>query len=696
MGQQAGGNLFHSFGEFNIFMNESATFTGPESIENIISRVTGGNPSFIDGRLSTTIQEANMYFLNPAGVMFGSNASLDVSGSFHVSTADYLVLGDSGRFDAAQAGNSILTVAHPSAFGFLGENRADITIEGSFLEVPEGKKLSVTGGNVEITDGGLFAPGGEIDITSIASYGEFSIDDPDNSIQKFENLGAINISDSSIDVSSSNGEFFMDDQDNFIQTFENSGAINIFDSSIDVSSSNAGNIHIYSGQLFLDNGSVLSSADFGSSEGNIDIYVKSDLSMTNKSLLSAGAFLADGGNITLDVKNLIIEDGSLIATGTIGGNGGQIRINARKSVVIAGSDDPYRETGIFTEADGCVFICELLDLPDETFPEGDSGDIYLDVDSLTLTDGARISSSTLLAGSGGDITIKAEGSVLIEDSFMTTDALGSGNSGDIVLDAESLAIENGGRMLSNTYGEGRGGLIRINAGTVSISGYSTTSGPVLTSGIFSETYFEGEAGNIILDVNTLTLNNGGRIDASTYGEGTGGEINIRAGKSVLISGFAEDTLFIYPSGIFSVTHESAEGNAGNIYVDVGTLTLRDGGRIDTTSFYRGNGGQINIMTGESILISGFTPGALLYEPSPSGLFSKTAEEGLGGNIQLFTEHILLNNGASISAESTGTGNAGNITINVNEVLQSEHASIVTSSDLAAGGDITFNGGEIVI
>ncbi|OQX27092.1 MAG: hypothetical protein BWK80_07005, partial [Desulfobacteraceae bacterium IS3] len=93
-GKQSGTNLFHSFQQFNIHNGESATFSGPASVKNIISRVTGGSASWIDGKLASTISGADLYFLNPAGVMFGSNASLDLSGSFHVSTADYLRLGE--------------------------------------------------------------------------------------------------------------------------------------------------------------------------------------------------------------------------------------------------------------------------------------------------------------------------------------------------------------------------------------------------------------------------------------------------------------------------------------------------------------------------------------------------------------------------------------------------------------------------
>jgi filamentous hemagglutinin family protein len=92
VGKLENGNLFHSFGRFNINSTESATFSGSAGIKNIISRVTGGQASTIDGVLRSTISGANVFFLNPAGIIFGENASLDVQGSFHASTADYLKL----------------------------------------------------------------------------------------------------------------------------------------------------------------------------------------------------------------------------------------------------------------------------------------------------------------------------------------------------------------------------------------------------------------------------------------------------------------------------------------------------------------------------------------------------------------------------------------------------------------------------
>src|SRR5918992_2216496 len=200
VGQTVGTNLFHSFGVFNINTGESATFTGPSSIENVLGRVTGGSSSFIDGLLRTQFENAspNLFLLNPAGVLFGPNASLDVQGSFHVSTADYLKLGDGGRFEATNPENSVLTVAPPEAFGFLGERQpAGIAVQGSRLQVPAGETLSVVSGDIRIADGSLYAPGGRIDMVSVASPGEVLPNAPDLGVDSFEQLGRIEVSHSS-------------------------------------------------------------------------------------------------------------------------------------------------------------------------------------------------------------------------------------------------------------------------------------------------------------------------------------------------------------------------------------------------------------------------------------------------------------------------------------------------------------------
>ncbi|MGD2138630.1 MAG: filamentous hemagglutinin N-terminal domain-containing protein, partial [Gammaproteobacteria bacterium] len=190
LGTQVGSNLFHSFQVFNIATGESATFSGPDAVANILGRVTGGSASSIDGAINSTIPGANLFLLNPSGVVFGENATLNVGGSFHVSTADYLTLTDGGRFDVSTPGNSVLTTAPPAAFGFL-DAPAGLDFQDSLLEVPAGETLTVTGGDMNMANSILYAPGGSIGIASVASAGELDVDPDHYATDGFDRLGSV-------------------------------------------------------------------------------------------------------------------------------------------------------------------------------------------------------------------------------------------------------------------------------------------------------------------------------------------------------------------------------------------------------------------------------------------------------------------------------------------------------------------------
>ncbi len=206
VGQQHGGNLFHSFGVFKLHTGERATFTGPNSVHNVIGRVTSGQSSTIDGILRSDIPGANLFLLNPQGIMFGPNAVLDVSGSFHVSTADTLRFADGGIF--AVGGPSTLTVATPAAFGFDQRSTpARITVDGSHLEVPEGETLSMIGGDLMITGDALSdfadvptldAPGGHIHLASVASQGEIGLNLARSQVNTITRFGFITVSDAAL------------------------------------------------------------------------------------------------------------------------------------------------------------------------------------------------------------------------------------------------------------------------------------------------------------------------------------------------------------------------------------------------------------------------------------------------------------------------------------------------------------------
>jgi len=279
LGKRAGQNLFHSFSSFNVGTGESATFTGPNDIRNVVSRVTGGSYSSIDGMLRSTIQGANLYFLNPWGVFFGPNASLDVKGSFHVSTADYLSFEDGLRFYSAPGpADQVLSTASPEAFGFLSGNPAPVYAVQSFLEVPVGETLSIVSGEIGLYGAYLWAPGGRINLASMASPGEVipapagSI--PDLQVQPQKATGPLRLETSTLDVS----DYF--------------------------NGTPAGTILIRSGRLVLDQGSWITADTYGDAVGGgVDIRTGS-LEISGRSVISADSqWTGKGGRVIVEATN---------------------------------------------------------------------------------------------------------------------------------------------------------------------------------------------------------------------------------------------------------------------------------------------------------------------------------------------------------------------------------------------------------
>jgi filamentous hemagglutinin family protein len=131
LGTTRGANLFHSFQVFDLYRGESATFTGPANIANLISRVTGGQVSSIDGLRRSEVGNADFFFIDPAGVIFGPNVQVNYPAAFHVSTADELRFSD-GRVDSAtKPESSSLSRAAPESFDFLSPQPASIQANGS-------------------------------------------------------------------------------------------------------------------------------------------------------------------------------------------------------------------------------------------------------------------------------------------------------------------------------------------------------------------------------------------------------------------------------------------------------------------------------------------------------------------------------------------------------------------------------------
>jgi filamentous hemagglutinin family protein len=182
-------NLFHSFSQFNVGEGRGAYFTSPPEIENILTRVTGADRSDILGRLGVN-GDANLFLINPNGIVFGQNASLDVQGSFLATTADAVKLGDAGLFSASQPATSNLLSVSPSALWsnavaaqpIVNQSQAPSLIDqlnsaglSPGLQVPDGRTLALVGGDVLLEGGRLTAAAGRIELGSVAGVGQVSL-----------------------------------------------------------------------------------------------------------------------------------------------------------------------------------------------------------------------------------------------------------------------------------------------------------------------------------------------------------------------------------------------------------------------------------------------------------------------------------------------------------------------------------------
>lgn len=717
LGQQMGGNLFHSFQVFNINTGETATFSGPASVANILGRVTGGSVSNVDGAINSSIQGANLYLINPSGVIFGENATLNVSGSFHVSTANYLVLSDGGRFDATTPGNSVLTSAPPSAFGFLGDNPASITQDG-LLEVPEGQSLSVVGGDLTITDGFLYAPAGEIMIASVATAGEVVLSEPDLGTDQFSKLGEIKMRHT--------GGLFSRLHNGMIL------------GNVDASGDPGGKVVIRAGQFELDNASVFADNHGPSDGGSIDVAVRGELKLTNESLISSDAFdTGPAGTLTIASNTLRLESGGGIQLGNFSGqSGGVMNVTATESITIEGIS--AEEAPLLGDQHSRIISV--------AFGDGDSGDINIQAQDIVVSDGGQIALEAASGtGNAGTLAIEAGSVQLMDRGEISATTATEGNAGTVVLDVATLELSNGGNISAATAGSGAGGEIRINASaSVHITGDDDT-GP---SGLFSNTFSTGnggsihvvtpelsvedggaiqaavatdaalppatattQAGTIDLAVNTLNLSDKGQISTQSQNAGQAGNITIAAADEMMVTG-ADGT---FQSGVYSTAESS--GNGGNIRISGGLLTM-DGGAINVSSFDSGEAGQIDVPVNQIDMTNGAqfstasgglgnagtlkvaAEGAVSVSGENSsglqtGLYSRAQGGGRGGDIQLSGHSVTVANNGLITAESSGSGDAGNIIVAARDAVTLKNGAITTEAITADGGNIEIKANRLV-
>jgi len=449
LGQQYGGNLFHSLELLNLNKSETASFSGPNTVENIITRVTGGK-SNIDGTLSSRIPLANLYLINPQGFLFGPNARLDIQGSFHLSTASELRLGTSGVFDTRNPERSIFVSAPPAAFGFL-DTSASIDIKGSQLATQDGKTLSISANEINLDDGHLRAVSGRINLAAITQASQLTSRTNGLSIEASAQLGKI--------------------------LLENN-------STVDVGKQGAGDIYIRGGQFFLDRSSIAANTEIAQNSGVIAIDVN-ELHLTNQADIDSRAFgSGHGGEIIINVAGeATLSNQSQIRSSTLSassqaGNAGHIIFNTHalslySSIISTTTSGPGVGGDITIEASHDINLINTEDFPSaiqaSSRPKinsenaGDAGHIVIRATNLTLSGiGSQIDNSSLGVGQGGSITLEIADTLHLNNkAFISADSFGLGNAGNIYLDTSNLLMNQG--TISTATEIASGGNIIINA-----------------------------------------------------------------------------------------------------------------------------------------------------------------------------------------------------------------------------------------
>ncbi len=628
-------NLFHSFEQFNIEDLQRVYFANPEGITNIFNRVTGNNLSEIFGTLGVN-GDANLFFINPNGIIFGENASLDVGGSFVASTAHSIVFPE-GEFLAGNIQElPLLTINMPLGLN-LPDNPGEIQLKNSNLRVDPSQNIVLLGGKIDSDGAVIVAQGGRVDLGGLSKNGEIKFAH-DGSLSFPSNIPRSNI--------------FLTNQTVIRVDGEQGGNITLTGKNINITENTA-----------LQGGTFPETGLANSQSGDI-IFNATKTVEINSSLIFNGVNAGDAGNIIISADSLSLANGTNMLNSTFGeGNAGSVLIEVDDFVSLADPgtfiDTGVRSTGI-----------------------GQGGNINIRAASLSISNRAQLVSAIfnndLVAGQGnaGDINIDVLGAVTITDApsglFSLVSTGGIGDGGNIHISARSLSMIDGANIFANMNGEGDAGSIQIDATDfVNISGTSNIRGD--SSEISARTNSASGGGDIIINTNTFTLANGGVINTQTLNNGDSGNITVNAQQAEVLNGGQ------------ILSNSSGRGNAGEITINATDRLMIAG--IDTT-------------LDERIAQFGTSRGIInTLENGASGFFVRSEDLGNSGDIKITSPTIQLQDGGRIFADSA-FGNGGNITLDAEKILLLRRNSQIsttagTEESGGNGGDISIASDLIV-
>jgi large exoprotein involved in heme utilization and adhesion len=452
-----------------------------------------------------------------------------------------------------------------------------------------------------------------------------------------------------------------------------------------------GNLTIETPVLQIQNLAQIGTGTLGSGNGgNLLVKASESLQLNDGFLTTQSQSLGNAGNLTIETRELIVNDGAQIATGTEDGKAGTLTVTASKFVEVRGVSptDAVVPSGLFASTNGA----------------GDAGSLEINTPKLFIQDGGRVVVSTVDQGQGGTLTVNAKesievsGSSINSQSALFAETSGTGKAGSINLDTGKLTLQDGGLVSAATRSQGEGGSIVVNAPDINISS-SSASG--FTSGILTSTSGSGKGGDITLTTNNLLVSNS-TIDARTSADGEGGSILVRTDSFKAASGGrllsttegskpagditvnARNVTLVEPgSGLFANTSVGATGQGGGVTMQVGDLFVRDGAEVNVSSLGSGNAGSLTI-------------NAEAIELDNQGKLQAATALGEGGNLNLqVRDLILMRRNSLISVRADNNGNGGNININAPFIVAvpREDSNIIANAFGGRGGNIniTTNG-----
>src|SRR4028119_1659392 len=664
-----GANLFHRFTEFGLSEGQTANFLTNPSIQNILGRITGGNPSLINGLIQVTGGNSNLFLMNPAGMIFGPNASLNVPGSFNATTATGIGFGNNQWFSAIGNNNWATLIGKPNSFAFTNSPGGSIVNSGN-LTVTPGESLSLVGGTV-VNTGQLNAPGGNILISAVLDNNLVRISQagnllsldivptatggslPNNWTQPVLSLPELLTGKGAAQATSltanPNGEVVLAGN----VAVPGTAGTAIASGTLNVSGDTGGNVNIRGEKVGViagninanginGGGNVLIGGDYqglGTVPNALRTFVSND-STINADAVSNG----DGGRVIVWADETTRFKGNITARGGLfSGNGGFVEVSGKQFLDFQGNVNTLAANG----NPGLL----LLDPTDITIQDGagtftalNEADQFADPDIGGNTiDAALINSAAtnvILQGTN-NITFSAPVNITTKGVGLSAEA-----NNDIKVQANATITTQGGNVTLKADAD------NLNGGNLTLKSTINTNGGS----------FQGigrgngsNANGIVLFGGTINAG-GGDINL----EGSGGSATFGTSNGIII-----DNAILQTTGSGNITLNGT-GNNG-VFVGEG-IVVTGGSKVTSTNgnitlIGKGNGtgsdnNGIKIFTStvESIGTGGIT-------------FNGTGGNGTDRNLGIFIDNTskVLSAGGNISLTGTGGGkgidNAGVYVIN---------------------------------